>query len=81
MKTIPQQPLNTAYKDTLGRDPQRDKDLVTAQPVPGQRRQTKGDLHPYLHGIALQDELNIPLKSHEKPIPIHDGMSKAGKTQ
>jgi hypothetical protein len=54
------------------------KRIVEAQPVPGQVRQTKGGLHPYLHGQAapLDDEKEPPLKSHEKRIPLHPSTPK-----
>jgi hypothetical protein len=40
-------------------------------------RQTKGDLHEFLHGQAapLNDEPNLPIKSHTKPIKTHPGMN------
>ncbi|WP_338830449.1 hypothetical protein [Bradyrhizobium sp. 27S5] len=65
-------PLNSSFG---GRDgaPKR---IVDARPVPGQRRQTKPS-HDFLHGAPpLDDEKEPPLKSYEKPIPIHNGMSK-----
>jgi len=35
----------------------------------GMRRQTVGELHPYLHGQCVEDE---PLqKTYEKPVEIH----------
>ena len=40
----------------------------------GMKRATKGELHPYLHGIAVQDEPNVPLKSYQKPVAVHPGM-------
>jgi len=53
------------------------KHVSTDIPVkPGMVRQTKGDLHPYLHGQALDDEQNskVPDKSGAA-IPEHPGMS------
>jgi hypothetical protein len=63
--------------DKIGRDGRVDKHLVEAQPVVGQVRQTKGDLHPWLHGQAapLDDEPNLPIKSHEKPIGFSHGVT------
>jgi hypothetical protein len=51
------------------------KDIPAAPISPGMKRQTSGDVHPYLHGTALQDEPNVPFKSHERPIPIAFGMT------
>jgi hypothetical protein len=39
------------------------------------RRATSGEPSPYHHGIVTQDEPNVPLKSYEKPIPVHNGMT------
>lgn len=81
-KSQAQRPLNRAHnmhRDQIGRDGKIDKALVAAAPVIGQRRQTKGDRHPWLHGIALQDEPNIPLKTYETPAPIHPHMTPAQK--
>jgi hypothetical protein len=54
-----------------------EKRTVAAPIKPGMVRATKGDLHPYLHGIAVQDEPNVGLKSHERPIPVHDHMANS----
>jgi len=51
------------------------KRTVEAQPVPGQRRQTSGELAAYHHGQALNDEPNVPLKTYEQKIPVHPGMT------
>lgn len=46
--------------------------------VKGQVRQTKGDLHPWLHGQAVDDEPNSAIiKSHERPIGYSHGVSDA----
>jgi len=47
------------------------KRTVDAPIKPGMTRQTSGDLHPYLHGQAVQDEPNVPLKTYETKIPLH----------
>ena len=38
---------------------------------PGMKRQTTGDLHPYLHGQTLDD--SVPEKSFTCAVPVHDG--------
>jgi hypothetical protein len=46
----------------------------TFAPVPGQKRATEGELHPYLHGQAVDDA--VPVKSYagpDKQVPIHPG--------
>jgi hypothetical protein len=44
-------------------------------PVPGMKRASVGEMHPYLHGTALEDEPNSKIvKSHEREVPIHPGM-------
>lgn len=48
------------------------KRIVDAPPVPGQKRQTSGDVHPYLHGQAVDDE--VPEKSFASAAPIHPAM-------
>ena len=63
------------HADQIGRDGRVEKRIVEAAPVPGMRRQTQGPLAAYHHGVALNDEPNVPLKSYEKPIPIHPGMT------
>jgi cytochrome c5 len=49
------------------------KKLTVAAPVVGHKRQTSGDLHPYLHGQTVDD--SVPQKSHTKPVPVHPGMA------
>ncbi|SRR6266404_5227122 len=73
----PQRPLNSsAPKPNIARDG-APKATVDAPVKAGMVRQTKGDLHPFLHGQAapLDDEPNLPIKSHEKPIGFHTGMT------
>jgi hypothetical protein len=66
MQKNPQRGLNTAYNVARDGAPKR---IVDAAPVPGQRRQTTGDLHPYLHGQTVDDE--VPEKSFGTAAPIH----------
>jgi hypothetical protein len=72
MNTNVQRPLNAAYN--LARDGSS-KRIVEAAPVPGQRRQTRGPLAAYHHGVALNDEPNVPFKSYEKPISLHPSVT------
>jgi hypothetical protein len=37
-------------------------------------RQTKGEPAAYHHGVTVDDEPSVPLKSHEKPIGFHSAM-------
>ena len=65
-----QRKLNSAYIN-----PRSGAAKVTPTPPTVGKRQTKGDMHPFLHGRPLDDLRNAPIKSHEKVIPYHDGMS------
>jgi hypothetical protein len=51
------------------------KRLTDPALVPGAKRQTKGSLHPYLHGTRLCDEPNNPDKLTSSPVPVHPGMT------
>jgi hypothetical protein len=64
----------------IGRDGRVTKTAeTTAIPVSsGMKRQTKGDI-AYHGGVAVDDLPNVGLKSYEKPIPVHNGMSKASR--
>lgn len=54
-----QRPLNSnMHRDQIGRDGCVEKKIADAPIKPGMTRQTSGDLHPYLHGQAVQDEPN-----------------------
>jgi hypothetical protein len=44
------------------------------QPVVGAVRQTKGEI-AYHGGVTVDDLPNVPLKSYEKKIEIHPGMT------
>jgi hypothetical protein len=64
-----QRPLNSAtLKPNIARDGAA-KSIVAAPVKPGMTRQTSGDLHPYLHGQTVDDE--VPAKSHTSAPPIH----------
>jgi hypothetical protein len=54
------------------------KKLTVAAPVVGHRSRI-GASHPYLHGVPAQT--NTPIKSHEKPIPVHAGMTPKQKAR
>jgi hypothetical protein len=50
------------------------KNIVDAPVKAGMVRQTKGDLHPWLHGVSVDDTPDTGIiKSHEKPIGFHSG--------
>lgn len=70
--TLPAAPKRAALSgdDNIARSgaPKR---TVDAPISPGMKRQTSGELHPYLHGVTVEDEPNVPLKSHERAIPLH----------
>lgn len=78
LPAAPPRPVHTDHSDQVGRDGRVQKRTVDAPPVPGMKSQSRPDgLHPWLHSqpAPLQDEPNLPLKSHEKTIPFHDGMT------
>jgi hypothetical protein len=50
------------------------KVLPTPQIAHGQKRQTQGALHPYLHGRPLDDETADKLSHTGRSVPVHDGM-------
>lgn len=76
-----QRPLNSSTPKPLTDPPNIARDgsakrIVDAPIKPGMTRQTKGDLHPYLHGQAVDDEPNSAIiKSHEKPIGFSHGVT------
>jgi hypothetical protein len=74
----PQRPLNSALNIARDGAPKR---VVEAQTVPGQKRQTKGEPHPYHHGVSIDDTPNLPIKAHTKSIPVHSGMTEAQKAK
>jgi hypothetical protein len=72
--------LNTAYADQIGRDGRVPKRIVDAPIKPGMTRQTSGDLHPYLHGHALDDSAPSKQWQDKGSEPITHGMG-GSKTQ
>jgi hypothetical protein len=55
-------------KPNLARDGAQ-KNIKAAPITPGMKRQTTGELHPYLHGQCVEDE---PLqKTYESPATVH----------
>jgi hypothetical protein len=51
------------------------KNVHVPEIVAGQKRQTSGDLHPHLHGQAVDDA--VPVKSYAASkgnVPTHPGM-------
>jgi hypothetical protein len=64
-----QRKLNSSTPEGIARDGAAKK-LTTPQPVVGQKRATTDDLHPYLHGQAVDD--SVPEKSYSgKQVPLH----------
>ncbi len=72
-----QRPLNSQFNLARAGSPKKLTDPAIAH---GQKRQTKGELHPYLHGQSVDDEPNTT-KSYEdcKPVPVHSGMTNRQK--
>jgi hypothetical protein len=77
-----QRPLNSSTPK-IGRDG-APKVTPTPEIVKGQVRQTTGELHPYIHGVEVQDEPNT-VKDFTKAIPLHSanplGPEKLAKHQ
>lgn len=70
----------SGYRQTgcdLARAGGRPKNASASPIKDGMKRQTKGKLHPYIHGVALDDEPNSGLKSNGQGVSIHDGMGTA----
>jgi hypothetical protein len=67
-----QRKLNTAYNVARDGAP---KNIPDAPIKPGMKRQTSGELAAYHHGVSVDDTPNVPLKSYEKPIPVHAAMT------
>ena len=70
----PPRKLNSSTPEGIARAgaPKR---IVDAPPVPGQKRQTPDSVFTGPGQTKLDDEPNLPIKSHAKPIPVHDGMT------
>jgi hypothetical protein len=51
------------------------KNIPDAPISPGMKRQTSGELHPYLHGQPLNDEAETPMKSYGVVAPVAHGMT------
>jgi hypothetical protein len=52
------------------------KHIVDAQPVPGQKRQSGDGVYTGPgQTYSLDDEKELPIKSHAKSIPVHPGMT------
>jgi hypothetical protein len=47
----------------------------------GMKRQTVGEMHPFKHGMPLNDEPNSPLPHHAIVAPVHPGMTDAQKAK
>lgn len=75
-----QRPLNSTYDAKIGRDPRREKTIVEAAPSWGAKRRTIGEIG-FHGGVAVDDLPNVGLKSYEKPIPIHSGMTSAQRDE
>jgi hypothetical protein len=51
------------------------KRIAKAEPAPGMVRQTSDAFYTGPGQSHLNDEPNLPIKSHIKPVAIHDGMT------
>jgi hypothetical protein len=72
-----QRPLNSASPlHPRNGAPKRTADVAT---VPGQKRQTTGDLHPYLHGQTQDDSAPDKAGHSGTNVPIHSGMTDRQK--
>jgi hypothetical protein len=49
------------------------KNIPDAPTMPGQKRRTSGELHPYLHGQPLNDEAETPMKHSQIVAPPAHG--------
>jgi hypothetical protein len=70
-------------RDQIGRDgrvPKVAETTATIPVSPGMKRQTKGEIG-FHGGVAVDDLPNVGLKSYEKPIPIHSGMTAAQRDE
>ena len=75
---------NSAPANALGQKIGRDAAPKVLAPVAiahGMKRQTVGDLAAYHHGVSVDDRPNTPLKSYEKPVAIHPGMTEQQKAK
>jgi hypothetical protein len=77
MQNIPQRPFNSSLHPRDGAP----KRTAVVQPVPGQKRQTAGQPHPYHHGVSVEGGAGIPPKTFTGKIPVHDGMTDAQKAK
>jgi hypothetical protein len=69
---------SSMHADKIGRDPRRVPKNSDA-PIaisPGMKRQTPDSVFTGPGQTKLDDEPNLPIKSHAKPIPIHGGMTE-----
>jgi hypothetical protein len=60
------------------------KRQCSPEPAWGMTRRSQGALSAHIHGIALQDEpatAQSALKSYEKPVGVHPGMTATQKAK
>ena len=75
-------PMNSSmHRVQVGRDGKLEKRIVEAAPSWGAKRQTKPS-HEFLHGAPpLDDEGEMPIKSYEKPIPLHPSVTERQRAE
>jgi hypothetical protein len=61
--------------EDMARSASAPNNLHTPEIVKGQRRKTSGEPAAFHHGVSVDDTPNVPFKSHERPVKIHDGMT------
>jgi hypothetical protein len=70
-----QRPLNSATPKNIARDG-APKNSALAPVVTGQKRQTAGDVHPFLHGQAMDDSAPTKAAHSGKSAPVHPSAAK-----
>ncbi|MGY3584329.1 hypothetical protein ACVIGB_006613 [Bradyrhizobium sp. USDA 4341] len=79
---LPKTPHGPNYLH-VGSDVARSSQSKTFGPVEiahGQKRRTKGALHPHLHGQMIDDETDTKLHLNAKTVPVAHGMITHGAT-
>lgn len=64
---------------SLARDGSRPKHTGPVPLSHGAKRQTRANLHVYVHGQAVDDEVADKLSQNGRSVPIHDGMGTSAK--
>jgi hypothetical protein len=75
--TLPAAPQRAAFSGEGIARTGAPKNIADVPLHPNAVRQTRGDLHPWLHSqpAPLQDESESPLKHSERAISVHGGMT------